>query len=201
MEGDAEADFDAEEAVGGGHEENFERVTEVERFVDGARRVDLDAVEGEGAFGGREEAGCRGGTGQVPVGKEGEEDGGGAFDEEEVSPGVEGPGVDLKDPEGEEAGECAGDVGRGVEDGEAAGQFAAAVEGRLVVDYEWEEGGFRHSEEPSQYHHAGEVLRGNPEDGEDPKATHHDWQDPAWTELLSKHPNRWSEYDIGYVKH
>jgi hypothetical protein len=46
---------------------------------------------------------------QIPECKEGNEDGGRSFDDEEVAPWSEGTAVNLEDTEGEETGECTGD--------------------------------------------------------------------------------------------
>jgi hypothetical protein len=72
LEWDAEADFDEEEAVGGGVGEDLEGVAQVEGLVYGGGTVDLDAFECESFFGGGEEGGFGGGGGEVPVGDEGD---------------------------------------------------------------------------------------------------------------------------------
>lgn len=51
----------------------------------------------------------------------------------------------MEHAEGEEAREGVRDVGRGVEEGEAPGEFPAAVESSEVVDDEREERRFRHT--------------------------------------------------------
>lgn len=108
--------------------ENGETVLQVEFFVDDRAGIDLHAVVGQGFFGRGEEAGGGGRLRQVGVGEEGEEDGAAAFDDEEVAPVGEGAGVDVEDAEGEQTREGGGDGLGGVEEGEAAGEFAAAVE-------------------------------------------------------------------------
>lgn len=55
-------------------------------------------MEGEGLLLVAEEARLRGGGGEVPVCEDGEEDRGGAFDDEEVAPRVE-VGFDAEDGE------------------------------------------------------------------------------------------------------
>lgn len=86
MEGDAEADFDGEEAVCGGELEDLEGVFEVEFLAYDGGGVDLDAGEGELLLVFGQELGFVRGLGEPPVGDEGEEDGERALDEEEVAP-------------------------------------------------------------------------------------------------------------------
>ena len=124
----AETDLDRQNQVAGPVLENPETVPQVEFLVHDRAGVDLHAVVGEVFFGLGEEARGGGGLRQVGEGEEGEEDGAAAFDDEEVAPVGERAGVDLEDAEGEQAGEGGGDGLGGVEDGESARQFAAAVE-------------------------------------------------------------------------
>jgi len=140
LQRDAEADLDGDDGPAGGVSEDLERLLELELLVDDGGGVEEHARAGEVLLFTAEEGGGGARGGQVPVREEGEEDCAAAFDEEEIAPVGEGAAVDLEDAEGEQAREGAGDGLRGVEDREAAGQLAAAVERRLVVDHEWEEG-------------------------------------------------------------
>lgn len=117
--------------------ENFEGGREIEGGIYFGGRVDLDAVEGELFFFGREKFGCGGVVGEVDEGDYTAEDGEGAFDCEEVFPGGEGSGFDLEDSVGEETAKGVGDVGGCVEDCETAGEFASTVELSLVIDDQW----------------------------------------------------------------
>lgn len=114
--------------------ENFEGGAEIEGGIYFGGRVDLDAVEGELFFFGRQEFGCGGVVGEVDEGDYTAEDGEGAFDCEEVFPGGEGSGFDLEYSVGEETAKGIGDVGGCVEDCETAGEFASTVELSLVID-------------------------------------------------------------------
>jgi hypothetical protein len=60
--------------------EDLQGGAQVEGLVDGGGGVDLDAVVGEGFFGGGKEGGFGGGAREVEEGEDGEEEGGGAFD-------------------------------------------------------------------------------------------------------------------------
>ncbi|PNY25610.1 hypothetical protein TCAP_04454, partial [Tolypocladium capitatum] len=118
LQGHAEADLNGQEGKRGGVLEDLERVLEVERLGDDRRRVNLDAVEGERFLVLAEEAGLGRARRQVPVRKDGERDGQGALDEEEVPPGIH-VRLDVEDAKGEEPAEGIRDVGRGIEDGQA----------------------------------------------------------------------------------
>lgn len=117
--------------------EDFEGGREIEGGIYFGGRVDLDAVEGELFFFGREKFCGRGVVGEVDEGDYAAEDGEGAFDCEEVFPGGEGSGFDLEYSVGEETAKGIGDVGGCVEDCETAGEFASTVELSLVVDDQW----------------------------------------------------------------
>lgn len=140
-----ETNLNRQKAIRGRQLEDLQGVLEVEFLAYDGGRVDLDAREGELLLVLGEEAGFVGVLGEPPVGDEGEADGEGSLDEEQVAPSLEFRALDVEDAEGEEAGEGVGDVGRGVEEGEAPGEFAAAVEGGEVVDDEGEEGGLGHA--------------------------------------------------------
>ena len=86
-------------------------VLEGELLAHNGRRVHLHAVESDILFGRSQELGGLSVMWQIPVGEDCEEDGQGAFDDEQVPPGGQGAGGDLEDAETEEAAECAGDVG------------------------------------------------------------------------------------------
>lgn len=83
--------------------------------------------------------------GEVEEREYGEEKCAGAFDDEEVAPGVEWGVGDAEDAHGEQAREGVRDVGGCVEDCETSGQLAAAVEGGEIVDYQGEESAFGHT--------------------------------------------------------
>lgn len=117
--------------------EDFEGGAEIEGGIYFRGRVDLDAVEGELFFFGRQEFGCGGVVGEVDEGDYTAEDGEGSFDCEEVFPGGEGSGFDLEDSVGEKTAKGVGDVGGCVEDCETAGEFASTVELSLVIDDQW----------------------------------------------------------------
>ena len=70
---------------------------------------------------------------QVPECKAGNNDGGGSFEDEQVAPWSKSTTFDLEDTKGEKTGECTGDGLGGVEDCEAAGEFASAVEPLHIV--------------------------------------------------------------------
>ena len=117
--------------------ENAQRGSKVELLIHDGRRINLDTIKGKLLFLLSEESRGLGVIGEDPECEDGEEDRAGSLDDEEVAPVGEAAGVDLEDPEGEEAAEGGGDVGGCVENCQAAGEFASAVEywgGLGVVD-------------------------------------------------------------------
>ena len=159
--------------------QNLDTLPENKRLVHHTARILLHAPKRQLPFLRRQEPGLRRTPRQVPERKRGERHRAQALDQEQVAPICQLPGgaIDLEDAEGEQAREGGGDGLGGVEEGEAAGELAAAIEGRLVVDDEGEEGGFGHAQEPADGHEAGEVFHGEHEDGEGAEGEHHQRQD------------------------
>ena len=60
-------------------------------------------------------------------------------------------------PKASKSTECAGNVGRGIEEGQPSCQLPATVERRLIIDDQWEERTLGHSEEPPQRDEAAPV--------------------------------------------
>lgn len=182
---------------------NPERIPQHKFHINNRTRVALHAIIRQSLFFWGEELRVGGAVWEVPEGEEGKEDGAGAFDDEEVGPVDEGAGADLEDAEGEEAGEGGGDGLGGVEDCEAAGEFAAAVEsvekrkivrdtflllsgrdlgGRmgivenlrgLIINHQREKCTLRQSQKPSQSQQATEILHSRDQKRKTPKTKHH----------------------------
>jgi hypothetical protein len=72
LQGDAEANFDGEEAVGGGLSEDAEGFAQVEGFADDRGGVDLETCKGEFLLVGGEESCFVAVFGEVPEGEEGD---------------------------------------------------------------------------------------------------------------------------------
>ena len=211
LQGDAEADFDAEDEPAGGLFEDEEGVFEVELLVDDGGAVGLHAVVGEVFLLPGEETRVRSGLGEVPEGEEREGDGAAAFHDEEVAPVCQGARFDLEHAECEEPGEGRGDALGRVEDGETAGQFIAAVEPVIhkmptraaamgsgsketrqryirgkIINHQREEGTLRHSQEPPNGHQPAKVHHGRDQHGEAAKREHHSRQDAVRAQLLAQ---------------
>lgn len=90
----AEADFDAQPGVGGGHLEDLEGFLEVEFLVDDGGGIHLHALEGDALFFFGQEPGIRPGSREVEEGEDGEDDSHGSLDEEQNPPARQ-VGVDL----------------------------------------------------------------------------------------------------------
>lgn len=193
-----EADLDGEEGVGGRIFEDLDRLSELELLGHDRRRVDLHTVQGEVLLLSVEELSFGSRLGQVQEGEHAEQHTGAAFDDEQVAPALEAVRLDLEDAEGKKASEGVGDVGRGVEEGEAARKLATAVEGGEVVDDQREEGALSHAEEPAQRKDAAEVLRRGHQERHRAEAEHQDREHEAGAELLAKHGDGWCEQDVGY---
>lgn len=69
---------------------------------------------------------------EIPEGEEGEQDGGTAFDDEEVTPILERSALDLEGAVGEKPSESRGDTLCRIEDGEPSSKFTATVESAQV---------------------------------------------------------------------
>jgi hypothetical protein len=190
-------------------------VLKVEFLIDDGRGVDLDALEGELLLGFCEELGfiCR--LGKVPVCEEGEADCKAAFDDEQVPPAVE-LGLNLKYTEGQQPRKGVGDVGRSVEEGQAARELATPIKGCEIVNNEGKaigqlcsdeslmsdlQRGLCHSQKPSECHHATPVLHRCCEKRRAAKAEHHDRQDAVRTILLTQHANRRRKDNVWNIKY
>lgn len=103
----------------------------------------------------------------------------------------------MEDAKREQAGEGVGDVGRGVEDGQATGELATAVKGGQVVDYGGEEGGLGHSQEPADGEDAAKVLRGGRAERHGAKGEHHERKGAGGSEFLGQHGEGGGEDDVG----
>ena len=97
-----ETDFNEQEAVRRRVLEDTQGVSEVELLGHDGGRVDEHSVVGEALLLLVEELGLGGAARQVPEGEDGEEDGSGALDDEEVSPDPH-VGFDMEDAVGQEA--------------------------------------------------------------------------------------------------
>lgn len=124
----AQADLDGQDEPRRGVAQHLEGLAQVEGLVDDRRRVDLHASEGRPFLRGVEKATLGRRVREVPEGEERKGRRAAAFDQEEVFPVGQGLVLDAEDAKGQQAAECRGDGLRGVEDGEAAGEFASAVE-------------------------------------------------------------------------
>lgn len=198
LQRDAEADLDGEKGVGRRVAEDLDGLAQLELLGHDRGRVDLHAVQGEVLLLRAEELGLGGRLGQVQVGEDAEEHAGAALDDEQVAPALEAVRLDLEDAEGQQAREGVGDVGRGVEEGEAARELAAAVEGGEVVDDQREEGALGHAEEPAQRKDAAKVLRRGHEERHGAEAEHQDREHEAGAELLAEHGDRGRKQHVGH---
>lgn len=128
LQRDTQADLDAEDEPTGGLFENGDGVSEVELFVDDGRAVRLHAVVGEVLFLLGEEVRLRRRLREVPESEEREGDGAATLHDKEIAPVCQGAGFDLEHAKSEKTSEGGSDALGGVENGEAAGEFVAAVE-------------------------------------------------------------------------
>jgi hypothetical protein len=199
LKGDAEADLNRKEAVCRRIREDFQAVSQVELFGDNRTGINLDPVESKRLLFLVQELGLGCAPGKIPQSKEGEREGAGSFDDEQIAPVID-RGVDVEHAEGQETGEGICDVGGSVEDGETPRKLPSPVERGQVVDDGWEEGRLGHPEEPPQGKDPGEVLRCGGEEGETPERDHHDRQRPRRAETLGKHCEWRGEDDIGHEK-
>lgn len=99
--------------------------------------------------------------------------------------------------ESKQAREGVCNVGRGVEDGQAAGELSTAVESGQVVDDGGEKRGLGHSQEPADGEDAAKVLRGGRAEGHGAKGEHHDGQGAGGSEFLGQHGEGGGEDDVG----
>lgn len=154
-------------------------------------------MEGERTLLFGEELGLGGAAWEIKEGKDGKEESNAALDNEEIAPDEDLAVLDLEDAKGEQAGEGIGNVGRGVEDGQATGELSTTVESGQVVDDGGEEGGFSHSQEPADSENTAKVLSGSRAKGHGAESEHHDGQSARRSEFLGEHSKRGSEDDVG----
>lgn len=120
-----------------------------------------------------------------------------ALDREQIFPTRQRSALDLKRPVREESTKGTGDIRRRVEDGEATGEFPAAVELGLVVDDQREEGALGHSEEPAESDETGPVVGCGDEESHGAEGEHHQGEDAGGAVDFSQDAEEGGGEDVG----
>lgn len=123
-----ETNLNSQKSVSRRLPKDLQRLLQIKLLIHHRRRVNLNPMPRQLLLLLTQERRRRRALREIPEGEDREEKGQRAFDEEEVAPWFQRRVGDVEDAEGEKAREGVGDVARGVEDGEAPGEFAAAVE-------------------------------------------------------------------------